>query len=215
MKIIDNKKDYYDWVSGVYGIDNSVVFDRRGSNVLKGNFHFSAIDRNTPQHKQLFYFHQSIEASQRAIQRISSKYPILKDITCHGNIFIARVYLGCKCYIFLLDRYNENETLLGDDWLLEIRERPKSNKPTLIEFGPCYGYSRWTYIDVDRELLYKVENPIFADTWITKHITPEQAWKDIYECLSSMKDKDIVDKRTDKEKIVSAGFDTKTSFRNM
>lgn len=31
MKIIDNKKDYYDYVSGVYGIDPYVVYDRRGT----------------------------------------------------------------------------------------------------------------------------------------------------------------------------------------
>ena len=31
MKIIDNKKDYYDYLSGVYGIDNLIVYDRRGS----------------------------------------------------------------------------------------------------------------------------------------------------------------------------------------
>ena len=31
MKIIDNKKDYYDYVSGVNGIDPLAVYDRRGS----------------------------------------------------------------------------------------------------------------------------------------------------------------------------------------
>jgi len=31
MKIIDNKKDYYDYLSGIYGIDNLIVYDRRGS----------------------------------------------------------------------------------------------------------------------------------------------------------------------------------------
>ena len=31
MKIIDNKKDYYDYLSGVYGTDELAVYDRRGS----------------------------------------------------------------------------------------------------------------------------------------------------------------------------------------
>lgn len=31
MKIIDNKKDYYDYLMGVYGIDEKIVYDRRGS----------------------------------------------------------------------------------------------------------------------------------------------------------------------------------------
>ncbi|MBP5423995.1 MAG: hypothetical protein J6Y78_16300 [Paludibacteraceae bacterium] len=34
MKIIDNKKDYYDYISGIYGIDDLVVYDRRGSIAL-------------------------------------------------------------------------------------------------------------------------------------------------------------------------------------
>lgn len=31
MKIIDNKKDYYDYLSGIYGMDELAVYDRRGS----------------------------------------------------------------------------------------------------------------------------------------------------------------------------------------
>ena len=34
MKIIDNKKDYYDYISGIYGIDDLAVYDRRSSVVL-------------------------------------------------------------------------------------------------------------------------------------------------------------------------------------
>ena len=34
MKIIDNKKDYYDYLAGILGVDNLVVYDRRGSVVL-------------------------------------------------------------------------------------------------------------------------------------------------------------------------------------
>jgi hypothetical protein len=34
MKIIDNKKDYYDYLAGILGVDDLVVYDRRGSVVL-------------------------------------------------------------------------------------------------------------------------------------------------------------------------------------
>lgn len=34
MKIIDKKKDYYDFLAGVYGMDEMVVYDRRGSVVV-------------------------------------------------------------------------------------------------------------------------------------------------------------------------------------
>lgn len=34
MKIIDNKKDYYDYLASIYGIDELIVYDRRGSVTL-------------------------------------------------------------------------------------------------------------------------------------------------------------------------------------
>ena len=37
MKIIDNKKDYYDYLASIYGIDDLVVYDRRGSVTLNPN----------------------------------------------------------------------------------------------------------------------------------------------------------------------------------
>lgn len=36
MKIISGgKKDYYDYLAGIYGIDNDIVYDRRDSTVFK------------------------------------------------------------------------------------------------------------------------------------------------------------------------------------
>ena len=36
MKIINGgKKDYYDYLSGIYGIDNNVVYDRRDGYVFR------------------------------------------------------------------------------------------------------------------------------------------------------------------------------------
>jgi len=35
MKIVDNKKDFYDYAVGEYGIDDLIVFDRRKAVVIK------------------------------------------------------------------------------------------------------------------------------------------------------------------------------------
>ena len=58
------------------------------------------------------------------------------------------------------------------------------------------------------------ENPILRDTYITKVIPPETVWKYVYEYLSSLRDKPIVDTRTDLEHLESHGFDKKKSFRH-
>ena len=37
MRIIDNKKDYYDYLAGVLGIDDHITYDRRNSIRLVNN----------------------------------------------------------------------------------------------------------------------------------------------------------------------------------
>jgi hypothetical protein len=46
-------------------------------------------------------------------------------------------------------------------------------------------------------------------------VSAEEVWRNLYEYLSSLKDKEIFDGRTDEEHIESAGMDKKASFRNL
>ena len=52
-------------------------------------------------------------------------------------------------------------------------------------------------------------------TWLTKVLLPESVWTNVYNYLVATKDEPVQDRRTNTEKILSAGFDTKTSFRNV
>ena len=52
-------------------------------------------------------------------------------------------------------------------------------------------------------------------TWLTKVLSPESVWTNVYNYLVATKDEPVQDRRTNTEKILSAGFDTKTSFRNV
>ena len=61
----------------------------------------------------------------------------------------------------------------------------------------------------------RVENPILAGTFIPGVIPPTDIWNALYEYLSSLRDKPFTDSRSDVQKLESAGFDKKTSFRNM
>ena len=47
MRIIDNKKDYYDYLAGVWGIDGHITYDRRNSKRLV-NKTASIIDERYP-----------------------------------------------------------------------------------------------------------------------------------------------------------------------
>jgi hypothetical protein len=60
-----------------------------------------------------------------------------------------------------------------------------------------------------------VENPVLMNSKITKLLNPEEIYLAIYSYISARNEKDIKDSRTNDEKIMSNGFDTKTSFRNV
>jgi len=74
---------------------------------------------------------------------------------------------------------------------------------------------RWSHEEQWKATKQRVENPILSGTFIPKVIPPSEIWSALYEYLSSLNDKPIIDSRSDIQKLESAGFDRKTSFRNV
>lgn len=71
-----------------------------------------------------------------------------------------------------------------------------------------------TYIDfIKQEQSDGKKDVILKDTFIPKHISPEQAYYSIYDYLLSEKEPVVIDTRSDLQKIDSHGFDRKISFR--
>ena len=60
----------------------------------------------------------------------------------------------------------------------------------------------------------KIDNPILYSTYIPKFIDPYEVWNNLYEYVSSLRDKEFTDSRTNDQHIESHGFDKKTSFRH-
>ena len=120
MKIIDNKKDYYDYLASIYGIDELVVYDRRGSVTL-----------NTDK------------------------------VLLHG-----------------MEYYFSNRILFQD--------KPLTDK------------QYWNLRSIAKQREAKAD-----------------IWQNLYQYLSSLRDKPFIDTRSDIQKLESAGFDKKTCFRNI
>ena len=59
----------------------------------------------------------------------------------------------------------------------------------------------------------EIKNPILKDTYITSFIEPTEIYDKVYNYLISIREKPIVDKRNDVQKLEGYGFDKKTSFR--
>ena len=66
--------------------------------------------------------------------------------------------------------------------------------------------------DRDKEQLIK--NPILYSTYIPKFIEPKEVWNNLYEYISSLRDVEFEDTRTNDQHIESHGFDKKISFRH-
>ena len=75
--------------------------------------------------------------------------------------------------------------------------------------------SEKNYWKIKNSLTHRIEILILADTSISKMIPPTEIWQALYEYLSSLRDKPFADTRSDVQKLESAGFDKKTSFRNI
>lgn len=226
MKIIDNKKDYYDYLAGILGVDDLVVYDRRGSVILNSDY-------NIPYNLQ-HCFSQKILSFDKPLE--DKRYWALKSIFKRretetakhsysktwkeGDIYHFVLEVGYTHYRFEVERWleeNNRESAHVEyrliDTLKDVHKR-YSDVPMCII--PCSAqYSRWSHEEQWKELNGRVENPILAGTFIPGVIPPTDIWNALYAYLSSLRDKTFTDSRSDVQKLESAGFDKKTSFRNI
>ena len=69
--------------------------------------------------------------------------------------------------------------------------------------------------DIRVEKADAISNPILKDTPITSLISSQEIYEELCAYISSLNDVEIFDMRSDVQKAEAAGFDRKTSFRNI
>ena len=217
MKIIDNKKDYYDYLSGVYGTDELAVYDRRGSVTWA-------------QYKERF---QLFIDTKRVKDDVF--IPLKKSRWWRPHRRFLCVEAGKRQFLIMAERIEPKESaeeveirrsLLGTRAVEEKHSQaplaifefmmywsPFDRKQAFSWSSMCYWKDYPRYRDTTKEAL--VENPILDGSFLVSMISADDIWKALYEYLMSLNDKEIVDSRPDSLKIEAAGFDTKTSFRNL
>ncbi len=212
MKIITPRgnKDYYDYLVGLFGEDEKVVYDRRQYHVLCASesiaFNTNKLSQDKKKQKMMVYEWQSRHC--RRVERIV------------GRRFCCLLEVGTVHYYLLFERYLSDKDVVMLDWtLLEKRDNQNHYGATPMSFfvGEEVGYyhshsprDRFNFKNAD-----VISNPILKGTFMASSIPGEEIFKALYAYLSSLNDKDIVDNRTDVQKAESAGFDRKTSFRNV
>ena len=225
MKIIDNKKDYYDYLVGIYGLDSDTVYDRRGSVSLKSSDWFNGVYPNLGINfnaiKDNLYIDRIKTKKARPIYNDSSLPPAYGD---QNNFCLV---IGNTVYHIVTDRYlegNKDNMIIGGYNIIH-NSFDRVDDGVFCPVGLIH-YQKYLFLD-DRNDLHILEltkgpfnkkyitSVILEGTWLSKLFPAEMVWEKIYDYIRSKKEKKIVDNRTDKEKILSAGFDVKTSFRNI
>lgn len=254
MRLIDNKKDYYDYLAGILGIDGYITYDRRNSERLHNiGRHNTIMSEEYPYFSRAFCPYKNGIVPGRAYDKYldygtsdwdkPGKTGGFSDCYCCNSCTVG-ILIGFKFYVVRVYRVLENEndeTVKLVPKLLCVKDYDRSTgdiknitSPIIIGEVSVPGWMPWHHEDdmsvyANAKLLIHprndyystrrywdiLENPIMADTWIPSVIPAEDVWNNVTDYLLAIKEKPIIDNRTDIEHAESHGFDKKTSFRNM
>ena len=220
MKIIDNKKDYYDYLVGINGLDSDTIYDRRGSLSLKNDEWFNgshpklgaALDASDQNSYRGYYFPD---------KRKKPNYKNDESFPAYGRLDYIYLAIGNTIYVILTDRYimrdNDNNRVIGgSNQIIEKINRGEDGVFCPVGLITRYHLADQEIVISDGEFKGEIIlSVVLEGTWLTKLFPAEKVWEDVYNYIRSKKEKIIIDNRTDKEKIISAGFDVKSSFRNI
>jgi hypothetical protein len=220
MRILDKHKDYYDYLAGIYGIDNTVFFDRRGSVKLSqdrliqefeydwSGYNYEDDDTFSEyiKKKDLFaiveagYNQYLIRASNIRRKKLSKEgYP---SFLYDGDLELVHVFDDHKHYFTA--PVNFYPVMLYNYHLSKDGTVPKN-----------LNYANDIHISLRKGCPENIENPIFIETKIPSVLDAHAVYVNIFDYISSKADFDIIDTRDDVAKAVDHGFDKKTSFRNV
>lgn len=185
MKIIDNKKDYYDYLSGIYGIDEIVVFDRRGSQVLSDEvllqsgmaecFYQKRLESDKPLETKHRWSLKSISKWQEAMKSKRRGWSVTWQ---EGCVYHYILEVGWTHYYFEVERWLVSEPQTNEvivDYRLIDKQRDVKTRFSEVPVCiiPCDVSLGWCSEDVTwRErtgsTLCRLVNPILSSTYIPR-----------------------------------------------
>jgi hypothetical protein len=193
MKIISKYKDYYDFLSGINGIDEKIILDRRN---------FQLLSPSSRAHKIQIY---------------------LCDFLIEGLCYKDRYYFGEQLEIFVTKEMNSFEFRERDSqvtYALKVDgEHFTINKDVAVLREPINSQLGIAILVPDSFGIIKTKErnfvpyPPLESFGLGSIISPEVMWQTMYNWVAKQNDKNISEP-DNKTKILSHGFDLKTSFRN-
>ena len=208
MRII-GPKDYYDYLIGVYGIDDAIVMDRRDSTSL----------RKIPLYNNRFVHPIGIAFCGVLYQGVINtklkqgywRYDVIsfcdksKPKKSNPNHLGDCLYYGKDSSGTEYQQYIMNSTE-------HTKINDQLNCPVIALMGNKSLYG--TQINIENwDTVLKLPLGL-AEYGFSSIINPEDAYKTIYNWLIERKNEKDINVLNDQEKIESKGFDKKTSFRH-
>jgi len=185
MKIISKHKDYYDYLQGIYGIDNYKIYNRKNI-ILEKDFELVFEDEKKKPYQHFIYVFAINNRVYKMIKTRNGIFPMTKELL---------KLLG-------YDRWNLDCTLSFDKTTDLNR---KFRKPVLVLEG---GY---LYKDSDKTEF----DPILKTFGFHKVLTAHEIYVEVETFLGWMKDNpEPPNNQTNDNKVLANGFDLKTSFRH-
>ena len=191
MKIISGYKDYYDYLQGVRGVDNKIVYER----TTQVQWRTGKFEKKPYTLLNEYFIDKSIIDLFICNNVFQFKYN--KD---HFDVH----YVPDKL-IFSKSEYNYEQ--LQDTY---EEEQDKYEYVEFLKKSPNITYDCPVVLLTGFEC---VKNPKLSEFNMGRYLSPENIHTMLYNWLSFVPD--IKDNRTDEEKIISNGFDKKVSFRKM
>lgn len=212
MKIISKFKDYYDYIVYQYGVDNNIGLDRRNYNYID-IFEDGLFRRYTYDWYNYFIvevgFTQYLFKQNYDFERSDkNRFSFVKKIESGVNIFSVQCERWCKEKMHRIYKENGiNSDKFSNAEATNFYVVPNSNIRDIKNFEKASFDDFVNYSRLWKAGIYLAGMAAF--------IPAQEAYDNIYNYLISLKEPKIEDKRSDIDKLISKGFDKKTSFRKM
>lgn len=185
MKIISKHKDYYDYLQGIYGVDNYKIYNRNKI-VLEKEFELIFEDKKKKPNQHFIYAFAINGKVYKMVKTRTGIFPMTKEL------------LKSLGY----DKWSIDRSLDFDE-TTDLNKLLR--KPVLVSEGG-YLYKDSKKIECD---------PILKTFGFHKVLTAHEVYVEVETFLGWMKDNpEPPNNQTNANKIVTNGFDLKTSFRH-
>jgi hypothetical protein len=215
MYILDKNKDYYDHLGKTYGVDKTIVYDRRGSVPLTELSFLTKIVPSYIDYKQQYSQYYSNIHHLFIVEIGTTQYLFgMYDIKYKATDMYKQEFKPYSCSYEFIRSFKDNKHYY-------------EKEITIVPMNRDYFYSyRWMRGNREKETINsfnelkeiegkRISNPILKETIVPSYIKDLEVWKDLSTFISSKyNDKTITIKNTDVEMAINHGFDKVTSFRH-